>query len=121
MKTGPSHRKWHDHLFGFFEHPTLPTGHFYTKSGGRHGFTFHHRLNKPCGSGRYEELLIYESLWTTQWRKNPTVYRLYKRTIDQGQVVSETFYKEVTRCVKPYIRRYERDGYSSIDRFDVVG
>ena len=122
MKSGPSHRKWHDHLFGFLtqEHPTVPTGHFYTKPGSRFGFKFHQRLNKPCGFRRHEEVLIYRDMWTTSYRGNPSLYRFYKRTIRDGEVVSETFLMEVRRCVQPYLRKYERDGYTSIDRWDVV-
>ena len=122
MKFGPSQLKWHDHFWNFLNstHPTIPTNHFYTQPNQVRGFSFYRRLNKSVGAGRYEEILVYKDMWTTNYRNNPSIYRLYRRVIVGGEVLEESLISEVPKCADLHIRRYERQGYSPIDQWDVV-
>ena len=101
-------------LRALYEHSSSPVIVFYTEPGRCRGFRLDLRLFKQTGDRTYEDILIYEDLFTRYY--TPTIWRVYRRILQCGVVISEELITEVKRSAEGYVNHYIDDGYKPISR-----
>ena len=101
-------------LLAFSEHSSCPLHVFYTQPQRCRGFCFDLRLFKKTGHRTYTDIVIYEDMFTRRY--TPTIWRVYRRVLKCGVVVSEELLAEVKNSAEGYVLHYIDQGYEAIDR-----